>query len=117
MAEAPPKSSSDQHAPKSSSDLLASAKILAEAAESGYGKDGAPFDKAKVAGAAEDVLEAAKGYGKLNESSGVGQYVDKAEDYLHNLHTSSDSSPAVPAAAPAASDEKKADKPAGGDEG
>ncbi|KAL9225893.1 hypothetical protein vseg_001769 [Gypsophila vaccaria] len=98
MAEQPPKSSEGHHAPKSTSELFADAKLLAEAAQTGFNKDAPGFDKAKVAGAAEDILEATKSYGKLDETSGVGQYVDKAEGYLHKYHSSSDSTPAAPTA-------------------
>ncbi|KAK9707192.1 hypothetical protein RND81_07G178900 [Saponaria officinalis] len=113
MAEETPKSG-DHQAPKTTSEIFASAKVLAEAGQTGFGKDGSDFDKAKVAAAAEDILDAAKTYGKLNETSGVGQYVDKAEDYLHNYH-SSDS-----AAAPAAAvhgGEKEEKPTTGGDDG
>nr|AGU69247.1 salinity-induced protein [Salicornia brachiata] len=78
-------------APKSTSELMASAKTVAEAAQFACTQQTDKIDKAKVAGAAEDVLEATKSYGKLDENSGVGQYVTKAEGYLHNLHASSDS--------------------------
>jgi len=36
-----------------------------------------------VADAAGDLLDAAGKYGKLDEQKGIGQYVDKAADYLH----------------------------------
>ncbi|XP_074291022.1 nodulin-related protein 1-like [Silene latifolia] len=91
MAEETPKT---HHEAASNADLMASAKIVAEAAQSSFGKDGAAIDKAKVAEAAEDILEAGKSYGKLDETSGVGQYVDKAEGYLHSYHSSNSSSTA-----------------------
>ncbi|XP_021757241.1 nodulin-related protein 1-like [Chenopodium quinoa] len=73
-------------APSSTSDLMGSAKIVAEAAQFACSNQTDKIDKTKVSEAAEDVLEAAKTYGKLDDNSGVGQYVGKAEGYLHNLH-------------------------------
>ncbi|KAL2906685.1 Nodulin-related protein 1 [Bienertia sinuspersici] len=86
MAEEAPKTGHD--APKSTSDLMASAKTVAEAAQFACTQQTDKIDKVKVAGAAEDVLEATKSYGKLDESSGVGQYITKAEGYLHKVHSS-----------------------------
>jgi len=45
------------------------------------------FDKVKMAESAENALEAAKTKGKLDDKSGVGQYVNKAQDYLHQMHS------------------------------
>jgi len=73
----------------STSELMASAKIVAEAAHSGFGKGSAdqkPMDKAKVAEAAGDLLDAVGQYAKLDDQKGLGQYVDKAADYLHGYH-------------------------------
>ncbi|KAK4376616.1 hypothetical protein RND71_002912 [Anisodus tanguticus] len=67
----------------STTELFANAKVLAEAAQSQFNKDGAKVDNKKVAEAAADVLDAAQKYGKLDETQGVGQYVEKAETYLH----------------------------------
>lgn len=64
----------------STSELMASAKVVAEAAQSGFGKD---LDKDKTAEAAGDLLDAVGQYAKLDEQKGVGSYVDKAADYLH----------------------------------
>ncbi|XP_028762043.1 nodulin-related protein 1 [Neltuma alba] len=69
------------HQQYSTSELMSSAKVVAEAAQSGFGKESGSVDKAKVAEAAGDLLGAARQYGKLDEK-GVGQYVEKAEDYL-----------------------------------
>ncbi|KAK4261033.1 hypothetical protein QN277_004086 [Acacia crassicarpa] len=71
-----------QHAQYSTSELMAGAKVLAEAAQSGFGKDSGSIDKAKVADAAGDLLGGARQYGKLDDK-GMGQYVEKAENYLH----------------------------------
>lgn len=91
MAEQSPK---DQHTtPTSTSELMTSAKTVAEAAQFACSQQTDKIDKAKVAGAAEDILGAAKTYGKLDQTSGVGQYVDKAEGYLHQVHGSSDTHP------------------------
>ncbi|KAL8104594.1 nodulin-related protein 1-like [Apium graveolens] len=68
------------HPKPSKGELLASAMVIKDAAFGG-GKD-KNVDKAKVAGAAEDLLQAAEEYGKLGET-GYGKYVDKAEEYLH----------------------------------
>ncbi|KAL2344611.1 hypothetical protein Fmac_005896 [Flemingia macrophylla] len=77
MASEEPKKEEKEY---SSSELLASAKVVAEAAQSGFGET---VDKAKVADAAGDLLDAAGQYGKLDDQKGIGQYVDKAADYLH----------------------------------
>ncbi|XP_048317885.2 nodulin-related protein 1 [Ziziphus jujuba] len=69
----------------SNSELLSSAKLMAEAAKSSYGGESDKVDKAKVAAAGADLLDAASKYGKLEEKS-FGKYVEKAEEYLHNYH-------------------------------
>ncbi|KAJ0980204.1 hypothetical protein J5N97_008459 [Dioscorea zingiberensis] len=66
----------------SSSDLFGSAKVLSDAATSAFQHETDKIDKAKVADAGGDVLGAVSDYAKLEKTS-VGQYVDKAEDYLH----------------------------------
>ncbi|CAI9785272.1 unnamed protein product [Fraxinus pennsylvanica] len=76
----PPKDTAD-HPKPSNSDLMGSVKVLADAAKEGK------FDNPKAAAAAADVLGAAEQYGKLDETKGIGQYVDKAEDYLHQYST------------------------------
>ncbi|CAI0463037.1 unnamed protein product [Linum tenue] len=74
------------------------------------------IDRAKVAGAAEDLVEAAGKYGKLDEK-GYGQYVDKAEEYLRQYSgskpadTDAAAAAAVAAAPPA---EEVKEKPAEG---
>ncbi|XP_058735324.1 nodulin-related protein 2-like [Vicia villosa] len=72
----------------STSELMASAKVVAEAAQSGFGPgaDGKAVDKGKVADAAGDLLDAVGDYAKLDHQKGMGQYVDKAADYLHHYH-------------------------------
>ncbi|CAI8617598.1 unnamed protein product [Vicia faba] len=72
----------------STSELMASAKVVAEAAQSGFGPgaDGKAVDKGKVADAAADLLDAVGDYAKLDDQKGLGQYVDKAADYLHHYH-------------------------------
>ncbi|KAL9226169.1 hypothetical protein vseg_002011 [Gypsophila vaccaria] len=77
--------------PMSKSELMSSAKILANAAKSALSNETNKIDKAAVAGASANVLAAAKRYGKLEEKS-FGKYVDKAENYLHKYHSSSSSS-------------------------
>ncbi|XP_042490445.1 nodulin-related protein 1-like [Macadamia integrifolia] len=75
-----------QKHPPSNSELMSSAKLLADAAKSGYGHEMEKIDKGKVAGAAADLLSAASHYGKL-EDTGLGKYVEKGEQYLHQYST------------------------------
>lgn len=92
---------------------MASAKVVAEAAQSGFGKD---LDKDKTAEAAGDLLDAVGQYAKLDEQKGVGSYVDKAADYLHKVENTTTGAP--PASKPA--DQPKSDdvaKPEGGGSG
>ncbi|XP_057529653.1 nodulin-related protein 1-like [Amaranthus tricolor] len=77
--------------PPNKSDLLSSAKLMADAAKSALAHDTEKIDKAKVAGAAADLIGAAKHYGKLEEKN-FGKYVGKAETYLHQYHSSHSSS-------------------------
>ncbi|OWM89494.1 nodulin-related protein 1-like [Punica granatum] len=86
------------HPPKSSSELLSSAKLVAGAAQSTFAHKSDAVDKARVADAAADLLGAASHYGKLEEKS-FGKYVDKAETYLHQYHSSHSSHSSTPAAA------------------
>ncbi|XP_076922936.1 uncharacterized protein LOC143584893 [Bidens hawaiensis] len=91
----------------SNSDLVSSAKLVAEAAQSAASNQSDKIDKPKVAGAAADLLDAAKKYGKFDETQGAGQYLKQANDYLHQYEKSG-----TPAAAPpAAEGEKKVDAP------
>ncbi|CAN4124565.1 unnamed protein product [Withania somnifera] len=95
----------------STAELFSSAKVLAEAAQSQLNKDSAPIDNKKVAEAAADVLDAAQKYGKLDETQGIGQYVEKAETYLHKYGSDTPAAAVEkpPAAAP---EETKAPAPA-----
>ncbi|KAL4639625.1 hypothetical protein ACB092_03G232000 [Castanea dentata] len=70
-----------QHHKPSNAELMASGKVLAEAGQTTVSQGAGKVDKARAAGAAGDVLEAASGYGKLEEKS-YGKYVEKAETYL-----------------------------------
>ncbi|XP_042513819.1 nodulin-related protein 1-like [Macadamia integrifolia] len=79
-----------KHQP-SKSELISSAKVIAEAAKAGLHHETNKIDKGKVAGAAADLMGAASYYGKLEEK-GVGKYVEKAEQYLHHYHSSQSSS-------------------------
>ncbi|XP_024007666.1 nodulin-related protein 1 [Eutrema salsugineum] len=76
------------HRPATNAELMASAKIVAEAAQAAARSETDKLDKAKVAGATADILDAATRYGKLDEKSGVGQYLEKAENYLHKYESS-----------------------------
>ncbi|XP_010258184.1 PREDICTED: nodulin-related protein 1-like [Nelumbo nucifera] len=75
-----------KHQP-SKAEILSSAKVVAEAAKATVHHETDKVDKGKVAGAAADLLGAASHYGKLEEK-GMGKYVDKAENYLHQYHSS-----------------------------
>ncbi|KAF8389758.1 hypothetical protein HHK36_024277 [Tetracentron sinense] len=78
----------EKHHQPSTTELLSSAKIVAEAAKSSLSHDTSKVDKAKVSGAAADLLAAVERYGNLEEEKGFGKYVDKAENYLHQYHSS-----------------------------
>ncbi|KAF3952186.1 hypothetical protein CMV_022236 [Castanea mollissima] len=71
----------NQHHQPSNAELMASAKVLAEAGQTTISQGADKVDKARVAGAAGDLLEAASSYGKLEQTS-YGKYVEKAETYL-----------------------------------
>ncbi|MCD7456866.1 hypothetical protein HAX54_033349 [Datura stramonium] len=103
-----PKKSAGEESP-STTGLFASAKVLADAAQSQFNKDSAKVDNKKVAEAAADVLDAAQKYGKLDETQGIGQYVEKAETYLHQYGSAAPADAKPPAAAP---EETKAPAPA-----
>ncbi|KZV54843.1 hypothetical protein F511_39801 [Dorcoceras hygrometricum] len=75
------------HKRPSNSDLLSSAKMVADAAKSHLRHEPQMHEKGKVANAAADLLCGASEYGKLDEGKGIGMYVDKAEDYLRQYHT------------------------------
>ncbi|KAB2090282.1 hypothetical protein ES319_A03G114200v1 [Gossypium barbadense] len=79
---------SERDTKKGTSELLSSAKLVADAAKSTFNKESDKVDKGKVAGAGADLLGAAQHYGKLDKDKGVGQYVEKAETYLHQYQTS-----------------------------
>ncbi|KAK3035901.1 hypothetical protein RJ639_031324 [Escallonia herrerae] len=81
-----PTSTTGHHAEPTNSELFSSAKLVAEAVRSTFRRESDKVDKAKVADAAEDLLQAASKYGKLDEK-GFGRYVDKAEGYLHSYHS------------------------------
>ncbi|KAJ0982044.1 hypothetical protein J5N97_010299 [Dioscorea zingiberensis] len=71
--------------------MFSSAKVVAEAAKATLHHETGKVDKAKVADAAANLLGAASHYGKLEEK-GFGKYVEKAENYLHQYHTTHSSS-------------------------
>ncbi|KAM3706858.1 hypothetical protein ACJW31_03G183100 [Castanea mollissima] len=70
-----------QHRQPSNAELMASAKVLAESGQTIVSQGASKVDKARAAGAASDLLEAASSYGKLEEKS-YGKYVEQAETYL-----------------------------------
>uniref|UniRef100_A0A7C9DR47 Uncharacterized protein n=1 Tax=Opuntia streptacantha TaxID=393608 RepID=A0A7C9DR47_OPUST len=88
MAEEAPKTTpaavEGEHQP---ADLMTSARNLAASTQAAATQLTDKFDKAKMAESAENALEAAKTKGKLDDKSGVGQYVNKAQDYLHQMHS------------------------------
>lgn len=107
--------------PASNAELMASAKVVAEAAQAAARSESDKLDKGKVAGATADILDAAEKYGKFDEKSGTGQYLDKAEKYLNDYESSHSSGAGVPPpttqAEPASHPEpatKKADEESGG---
>jgi len=76
----------------SGGDAAGSAKVLLDAAvarlhktEAEGGGEGEQIDNAKLASAAADVLGAAKHYGKMEDGTGYGKYVDTAEGYLQKF--------------------------------
>lgn len=85
-ADEPSHTDEPSHADKpekhSNSDLLADAKVVAAAAQAQFSKDPENCDKGKAAHAAANLLDAAETYAKLDETQGVGKYVEQAEDYL-----------------------------------
>ncbi|KAK4253799.1 hypothetical protein QN277_010428 [Acacia crassicarpa] len=76
------------HHKHSSSELLFSAKLVAQAAQSTFRHESKKVDKTQVANAAGNLLEAACRYGKLEDKC-FGKYVGKAKDYLHKYDSSS----------------------------
>lgn len=86
------------HHKPNNSEVMASAKVVAEAARYTLSHETDKIDRARVAGAASDILDAACHYGKLEEKS-YGKYVEKAEGYLHKYGSSNSSSAAAAAAA------------------
>ena len=83
----------------SSSELLGSAKVLSDAASAAYRHETDKIDKTKVADAAGDVLGAVSDHAKL-ENTSIGQYVDKAENYLHSYGKPSTTTPTTAPAPP-----------------
>ncbi|KAJ0248018.1 hypothetical protein HA466_0163890 [Hirschfeldia incana] len=75
--------------PASSSELMASAKVVAEAAQAAArNNESDKLDKAKVAGASADILDDInQEYGKFDKSD-AGQYFENAEKYLKDLESS-----------------------------
>ncbi|XP_051146320.1 uncharacterized protein LOC127261924 [Andrographis paniculata] len=91
----PPAADAD---PSSNADLFSNAKVVADAAQSQFRSE--DYDKAKAAGAGADLLNSAAEYGKLDDTQGIGKYVDQAEGYLRQYSSSdSHSGPAAAAAA------------------
>ncbi|KAI3744457.1 hypothetical protein L1987_57538 [Smallanthus sonchifolius] len=86
------------------SDLVSNAKLVAEAAQCVATNQSDKIDKPKVAGAAEDLLDAAKEYGKFDETQGTN-------DYLHRYEKSGTTATPPPAEAPPAMEGKKAEAP------
>ncbi|KAK4373246.1 hypothetical protein RND71_008630 [Anisodus tanguticus] len=67
---------------------MSSAKLVADAAKAKLHHDpNKKVEKAELAGAAADLLNAASQYGKLEEK-GIGKFVGKAEIYLHKYESS-----------------------------
>lgn len=93
------------------SDLFSSAKLVADAARSTFQNEPEKkYENAEVAGAAADLLDAAQTYGKLDKTSGIGSYVEKAESYLHGYEASHSTKPKT-SEEPKPSAEKKVEDP------
>ncbi|KAF8040435.1 hypothetical protein BT93_B2611 [Corymbia citriodora subsp. variegata] len=90
-------SHSHGHQKPNTSELMTSAKLLAEAAKSSFSHESDKIDRTRVAGAASDLLDAACHYGKLEEKS-FGKYVEKAEVYLDKYGSPHSSASAAAAA-------------------
>lgn len=90
----PEEKGSSDHPEPSQAELLSSARVVADAAKNAFQKEPSQVDNTKVAGAAADLLDAAERYGKLDTSSGIGSYVEKAENYLHQYESSHSTTPA-----------------------
>ncbi|KAA8534391.1 hypothetical protein F0562_031908 [Nyssa sinensis] len=90
------------HHQQSTSELLSSAKLLAEAGTGTLHHESDKVDKGRVSGAAADLLGAASHYGKLEDKS-FGQHIEKAENYLrqHSSHSTTTTTHGHDAAAPA----------------
>uniref|UniRef100_A0A7N0TRH4 Nodulin-related protein 1 n=1 Tax=Kalanchoe fedtschenkoi TaxID=63787 RepID=A0A7N0TRH4_KALFE len=97
------------HKQPSTTELLSSAKVVAGAAKATLAHKTEEVDKGRVAGAAGDLLGAAKHYGKLEEKGGLGKYVGQAETYLHKYESTHSSG------GPAAAQEKKDEHGGAGD--
>lgn len=95
-----PQDQNPDHNNTSASDVMSRAKLVADAAKSSFNSGGEAVDKGKVAGATADLLGTASDYGKLDETKGVGKYVDQAEDYLHKYEKSHSVSHGTDAADP-----------------
>ncbi|TKY69608.1 glycine-rich cell wall structural protein 1.8 [Spatholobus suberectus] len=70
---------------RSRSELLSSAKVLSDAAQSAFNHDYDRVDRNEAADAAGDILDAAGG--GLGDK-GIGRLVDKGADYLHQYDSS-----------------------------
>ncbi|XP_059308616.1 nodulin-related protein 1-like [Lycium ferocissimum] len=77
----------NSHPKPTKSELMSSAKLVADAAKAKLHHDQKKVEKAELAGAAADLLNAASQYGKLEDKS-MGKFVGKAETYLHKYETS-----------------------------
>ncbi|KAL8550256.1 hypothetical protein ACS0TY_008903 [Phlomoides rotata] len=110
-----PHSSATHHSSKS--DLIHSAKVVADAANAHARREPDKYDKAEVAGATADLIDAAAEYGKLDDKTGIGKYVDKAEDLLRHYQSSHSADHAGKSADHKSADHKPADhKPAKSEE-
>uniref|UniRef100_A0ACD5VN15 Uncharacterized protein n=1 Tax=Avena sativa TaxID=4498 RepID=A0ACD5VN15_AVESA len=103
---------------KSSSGLMSSGKVVAEAAQSAFEtKSVENIDKEKVAGASADILDSVSKYAKI-EDKPAGQYLEKAEVYLKQYSSGgtekekTDAPAAADAPKPAAEEAPKETAPA-----
>ncbi|KAL6983395.1 hypothetical protein U1Q18_016782 [Sarracenia purpurea var. burkii] len=93
------KSGEHHHHRSPSSELSSSAEVKADADQAPLHDETNKMDMGRLAGAGSDILGAVSDYFKLEET-GAGQYVEKAETYLHEYGSSHPSTTTNAAAAP-----------------
>ncbi|KAI3720202.1 hypothetical protein L6452_21115 [Arctium lappa] len=72
----------------SASEIMSSAKLVAEASKYATSNQTDKIDKPKTVGATADIIDATEKYGNNDETKGVGPYLKNARDYLHDYEKS-----------------------------